>query len=230
MNVTELIKAVTSWSALVAALAIFGFAPRAMLRLIVLAFPREDPRRDELLAELHVVSRWERPFWVIEQLEVALCEGACGRLIRVSTGRVIHRWHIRSGVETNRKFPSSFLIPNSNEKDAIRPGDAVKVMFVMRDGWCERMWITITAVKRKKLTGILEDTPLFIPRLTSGRILRLKRDHVIDIVPSADALGSIEYAEARHRYGYLEQIKNGSTFHRPNNNRHGYEAHYFPDD
>jgi hypothetical protein len=52
----------------------------AMLRLIVLAFHREDPRRQELLAELHAVPRWERPFWVMEQLEVALFEGIWHRI------------------------------------------------------------------------------------------------------------------------------------------------------
>jgi hypothetical protein len=30
----------------------FGFAPDAVLRLIFLAFSRNDPRREELLAEL----------------------------------------------------------------------------------------------------------------------------------------------------------------------------------
>jgi hypothetical protein len=33
-----------------------------------------------LLAELHVVPRAERPFWVAEQLEVALFEGVRGRI------------------------------------------------------------------------------------------------------------------------------------------------------
>lgn len=57
-----------------------GFAPGAFLRLIVFAFRRGDPRRAELLAELHVVPRLERPFWVFEQLEVALFEGIWERI------------------------------------------------------------------------------------------------------------------------------------------------------
>jgi ATP-binding cassette subfamily B protein len=65
-----------------------------LLRLIVLAFPHHDPRRRELLAELHAVPRIERPFWVFEQLEVAVFEGIRGRvsrsngaLLQVITGR-----------------------------------------------------------------------------------------------------------------------------------------------
>lgn len=70
---------VVSWPMLLLALVVFGFAPGLVLRLIVLAFPRDDPRREELLGELHAVPRFERPFWVADQLEVALFEGVHGR-------------------------------------------------------------------------------------------------------------------------------------------------------
>lgn len=66
---------ILSWPMLAIALLIFGFMPGAVLRLIVLAFPRDSPRRHELRGELQAVSRFERPFWVAEQLELALFEG-----------------------------------------------------------------------------------------------------------------------------------------------------------
>jgi type I restriction enzyme R subunit len=74
-----LITQVIAWPTLLAALMIFGFAPGATLRMIILAFRRDDPRRTELIAELPHVPRIERPFWVCEQLEVALFEGLIGR-------------------------------------------------------------------------------------------------------------------------------------------------------
>jgi DNA-binding transcriptional MerR regulator len=77
-----LVSQVISWPVFVIALLVFGFAPGAVLRLVVLLFRRDDPRRRELLGELHVVPRIERPFWVIEQLEVALFEGLRGRFAR----------------------------------------------------------------------------------------------------------------------------------------------------
>jgi len=64
-----------SWASLLMAMLVFGFAPGLVLRIIVLAFERDDPRRRELLAELYAVPRLERPLWVAEQLEVALSEG-----------------------------------------------------------------------------------------------------------------------------------------------------------
>jgi len=87
--VTELLDAIVSWRTFLIALVVFGFAPGALLRLIVLAFPRDDPRRRELLAELPTVARTERPFWVFEQLERALFEGIGERVARVAT----RRWH-----------------------------------------------------------------------------------------------------------------------------------------
>ncbi|MCA1707013.1 MAG: hypothetical protein LC808_28610 [Actinobacteria bacterium] len=72
---TEMVDAIASWWNLVLVLAVFGFAPGCCLRLIVLAYPRGDPRRKELLAELRAVPRVERPLWVAEQLEVGLFEG-----------------------------------------------------------------------------------------------------------------------------------------------------------
>jgi hypothetical protein len=71
----ELLQVLTSpWNFLWTLVA-FGFAPGFCLRLIVLAYPRDDPRRQELIAELYAVPRINRPLWVAEQLEVALFEG-----------------------------------------------------------------------------------------------------------------------------------------------------------
>ena len=87
---------ILSWKAALVAIAVFGFAPGAVLRIIVLAFPRSDPRRRELLADLHAIPRVERPFWVTEQLEVAIAEGLAGRVAQVWTraapGRRASEW------------------------------------------------------------------------------------------------------------------------------------------
>jgi diguanylate cyclase (GGDEF)-like protein len=88
--VTQLLEAVASWPNLALVIVVFGFAPGFVLRLIVLAYPRSDPRRDELIAELYAVPRIRRPLWVAQQLEVALFEGLGHRVsaaIRWLTGR-----------------------------------------------------------------------------------------------------------------------------------------------
>jgi hypothetical protein len=64
-----------SWKTLLLVLLVFGTAPGVILRLLVLAYPKGHPRRRELIAQLYTVPRAERPMWVAEQIEVALCEG-----------------------------------------------------------------------------------------------------------------------------------------------------------
>ena len=178
---------VLSWQAFLLVLLVFGFAPGAVLRLIVHAFPAGDLRRHELLAELHVVPWAERPLWVAAQLEVALFEGLWGRMVWAATGRVIHRWHLSSGVECNRLYPDTFDIPSDADKAAIEPGDLVKAMFEMNDGWGERMWVDVVKVKRRRIVGTLRNEPIGIPRLGFGDKVKVKFDHIIDITqPDAD--------------------------------------------
>jgi diguanylate cyclase (GGDEF)-like protein len=88
--VIELLESVALWPNLVLVIVVFGFAPGFVLRLIVLAYPHGDPRRDELVAEVYAVPRIQRPLWVAQQLEVALFEGLGNRVsaaIRRLTGR-----------------------------------------------------------------------------------------------------------------------------------------------
>lgn len=88
-----MVDALVSWPTFLIALVVFGFAPRAVLRVILLAYPSSDPRRRELHAELHAVPRLERPIWVLEQLEVALFEGIPRRIKR-ATGVVPQLLHV----------------------------------------------------------------------------------------------------------------------------------------
>lgn len=61
------------------------------------------------------------------------------------------------------------------------PGMEVKLAFKMRDGWGERMWVTVTALKGRKLIGKLDSIPAGIPRLLTGDKIKFKREHIIDI-------------------------------------------------
>jgi hypothetical protein len=91
---TELLEFIVNWRMGLIILLVFGFAPGALLRLVVRAFRRGDPRRSEMLAELHRVPRLERPLWVVEQTEVALFEGILERVKALGKRR-------RGGQETS---------------------------------------------------------------------------------------------------------------------------------
>lgn len=171
---------IVSWPMLVLALVVFGFAPGFVLRLIVLAYPKGDPRRHELRGEMYHVPRFERPFWVMEQLELALIEGVAQRILWAATGRVIHRWRLGSGVRRNREHPETFWIPSTKEREAIRPGMDVKLMYETKSGPEVRMWVTVTQVRRRKLVGKLVSVPVLVPHLMLGGKVKFKRDHIID--------------------------------------------------
>jgi hypothetical protein len=179
--VSTFLAAILSWRIFVIAIAAFGFAPGAVLRLILLAFPKDDPRRKELLAEVYVVPRLERPFWVAQQLEVAIFEGLRERIEWAATGRIVHRWNLISGVERNREYPDTFEIPDEVERTSVLPGDFVKVAFEMKDGWGERMWVEVTKVTRRRVIGTLSNQPIGIPRLWFGDKIRLRPENIIDI-------------------------------------------------
>lgn len=177
----DLLGAVVSWPTLLLVLLVWGFAPRLVLRFVVHAFRKDDPRRKELLGELGAVPRLERPIWVAEQVEVALVEGIGERIIWAATGRVIHRWRLGDGVDRHERHPDTFEIPSDDDKAAIEPGMIVKLMFEMRDGWGERMWVRVKRLKGKRLVGELVNDPVGIPRLLYGDEITFTRDHVIDI-------------------------------------------------
>ena len=65
----------------------FGFAPGFVLRLLVLIYPKNDPRRQELVAELYTLGRVERLLFVGEQLETALFEGGRSRVAEMRRAR-----------------------------------------------------------------------------------------------------------------------------------------------
>jgi uncharacterized protein YegJ (DUF2314 family) len=181
VNLAELLSSLASWPTLLIAIVVYGFAPGFLLRLIVLAYEKGDERRDELVAELYAVERIKRPFWVAEQLETALFDGLGPRLRWAATGRIILRWRLDNGVKRNRQYPDTFGIPSDEEKADLVPGVAVKLMFNQSDGWAERMWVQIDKIGRCYLVGYLVNTPLGFPRLDSGRRIRFRRDHIIDI-------------------------------------------------
>jgi hypothetical protein len=73
--VSPVLEAVASPGAFVASLVVFAFLPGLVLRQVVRLYPKGHSRRAELLGELYAMPQWRRPWFVMEQLETALCEG-----------------------------------------------------------------------------------------------------------------------------------------------------------
>ena len=166
------------------AMAVLVFVPGLLLRIFLLVFPRHDPRRQELLAEMYAVPVCRRPLWVIAQIEVIVWEGFPERWYQFAIGRIIDRWKLGSGVKSHAAHPDTFWLPAEKERIAVPPGMHVKLMFQMREGWGERMWVTVEKrTWRGRYTGTLNNVPVGIPRLNPGDRVRFSPEHIIDIVP-----------------------------------------------
>ncbi|MDP9164686.1 MAG: DUF2314 domain-containing protein [Actinomycetota bacterium] len=185
---TAILDAALSWRALLLACLFFGFAPGLVLRFVTLAYPRDDPRRRELRAELFAVPRIERPLWVAEQIEVALCEGLWERVREVVfyyvfSNRLLWGSRLESGTEQNRLYPDTFWVPSSEEKSRIAVGTFVKVMFMDRGKRCERMWVEVTKMNGTCYEGTLSNLPIWVRGVRPEARVRFTGDHIINIDP-----------------------------------------------
>lgn len=174
----ELIGAPGALGAFALAVLIFGFAPGMVLAAIVRLIPDVDRRR-ELQAELYEVPRWERPFWVFEQLEVAIRVGLAPRVEWYWGRHVWHRSKLESGLERHRQHPDTFEVPDDEEKAEIRPGDHVKLMWSVERLPGERMWVLVTERKGDRLVGTLDNWPVCVYK-NYGEKVSFHIDDIID--------------------------------------------------
>jgi len=76
-------------------------------------------------------------------------------------------WTLASGVERHRASPGTFWIPPLDQRQALQPGDAVKLIFEIasedEDGKIsrnfERMWVVVSEVKPLYFIGRLTNMP-----------------------------------------------------------------------
>jgi hypothetical protein len=87
VNVADIISSIGLWPLLVIVVVCWGIAPTLIVRLASMLYPREDPRRQEMVAEMHAVPRRERPLWALEEATRAIWDGVPER-IRIFRGGV----------------------------------------------------------------------------------------------------------------------------------------------
>jgi hypothetical protein len=182
MSAAELIAEIADWKLFLLVIFIYAICPQWVLRLLVMVYDKDDPRRQELLGELYAIDYIRRPFWVAQQFETALADGVWPRFRFSLTGRVINRWRLADGDHRHREHPDTFWVPPAETKSLIEVGDWVKLAFdqTWPGGFGERMWVRVTKVGAKKLEGQLANEPIFIPRLSWHDTIKFERKHVID--------------------------------------------------
>jgi hypothetical protein len=103
-------------------------------------------------------------------------------------------WELESGEARHAEAPSSFWIPSRVEREAVQPGQAVKLLFAIEgefeDGsigvQVERMWVFVTERVADGFIGILDNRPDSTEPspnayLDIGVEVPFRPEHIIDI-------------------------------------------------
>lgn len=77
---------------------------------------------------------------------------------------------------------ATFMMPSSREREAIRPGDYIKIGFIIDDrtGRDERLWLKVSIVDGQSISGFLENDPIYL-NASRGDLMQLELRHVLAI-------------------------------------------------
>ena len=82
--------------------------------------------------------------------------------------------------------PDSFGIPTRAERESVRPGDLVKLLFDFvepaEDEWTgERMWVEVNEVRGGRYVGTLDNEPFMLTSVALGSQIEFGPEHIIDV-------------------------------------------------
>lgn len=115
---------------------------------------------------------------------------------------MIVTWHLQDVEEQNRLHPRSFFIPSAEERQSLKPGMQVKLVFIPdqpASHEAERMWVTVEEVTHAgQYLGALDNDPVVITELSAGdrvafaakHVARIWSDELVDFPASKKALAN----------------------------------------
>ena len=72
-------------------------------------------------------------------------------------------------------------IPTTEEKEKIKIGDLVKLLFTDKGGSVERMWVEVLEKENDIFKGLLRNNAIEISDLNEGKVLYFHSNHIYDI-------------------------------------------------
>lgn len=102
------------------------------------------------------------------------------------TSTVPAHWGLLDAEAQHRAFPDAFPIPTRAEREALQPGDMVKMVFVLdpppsSGPNAERMWVEVRSAHDGTFDGWLTNEPTVITDLEVGTFLAFGPEHVAGI-------------------------------------------------
>jgi hypothetical protein len=167
--------ATLTWS-LLPVLFVLGAGPVFIVRLLVCLYPKDDPRRRELVAEMEHVAgltkALERWYWLANTFAVAICEGLPARRAARRAARVRKdaqgligpiSLHIVEGGEAKWVYSSdpdhkfhvrseggtvpALLLPSADQEILVRQADGTERVATVRDA----VWLARTQFGPRRL-------------------------------------------------------------------------------
>jgi len=92
-------------------------------------------------------------------------------------------WRLVDPRPIREKFPYTFFVPSEEEKAAIEPGEAVKLIFedAKPEGATERMWVIYEGRDERGWYGKLDNAPVEIAGLSAGDTIRFRSWHIVAV-------------------------------------------------
>ena len=105
--------------------------------------------------------------------------------LAVSSGSSLVIW-VLVNAEARAAAHHSFEIPPRSERESLRAGDLVKLIFVdptaAGSSRGERLWVEITEAGTERYLGRLRSSPVLIRGLREGNLVEFRPEHVATIM------------------------------------------------
>lgn len=182
------------WPSVLLALVAFGLLPGPLLRLIVRIYPKTDPRRKELVAELYGIEHHKQLLFVAQNLELAVFEGLPAR------------WRSRHNGTTNQSLTPTGDVWARHGEDGYRGPQVCRVVGIT---YVQLDYFMRTGLVRPSIVGAGESG--LEPRYSYTDLLELKLiKHLLDAgVALQSVRKAIEYL--RKQGGDLATAKQALT-------------------
>jgi uncharacterized protein YegJ (DUF2314 family) len=92
-------------------------------------------------------------------------------------------YKLGNGEDLNRENPDTFYIPTREERESIKEGDTVKLMFIFEDenAMTERMWVQVVSKAGNQYKGFLDNVPYSTDSIKAGDEVIFSPEHIIQI-------------------------------------------------
>lgn len=101
--------------------------------------------------------------------------------------RPVEEYRLGNGELRNQQNPRTFFIPTRAEREGVKPGELVKLLFEIVDPTddmpsAERMWVKVTQAAGGRYIGELDNEPGALKSIGPGGRVEFRPEHIISLM------------------------------------------------